>query len=232
MELVQEIKVRLFQLQDLSYKKFQAPLIPSVDQESIIGVRTPLLRKLAKELSGKRDINDFLHHLPHQYFEENQLHAFIVASIKDFETCLNELEHFLPYVDNWATTDQMSPLVFKKNKDKLISPIKTWIASKRTYSIRFGIGMLMKHFLDEDFNPHYLQLVANIKSDEYYVNMMRAWYFATALAKQNESTLPYLNDNQLDEWTHNQTIQKAIESRRITKEQKVYLRTLKITRRR
>lgn len=232
MELVQEIKVRLFQLQDLSYKKFQAPLIPSVDQESIIGVRTPLLRKLAKELSGKRDINDFLHDLPHQYFEENQLHAFIVASIKDFETCLNELEHFLPYVDNWATTDQMSPLVFKKNKDKLISPIKTWIASKRTYSIRFGIGMLMKHFLDEDFNPHYLQLVANIKSDEYYVNMMRAWYFATALAKQNESTLPYLNDNQLDEWTHNQTIQKAIESRRIMKEQKAYLRTLKITHRR
>ena len=217
----------LFNLQDKKYGEFQIKLIPTVDPKSIIGVRTPELRKLAKEIIKENDYEAFLNDLPHKYFDENQLHAFIISEIKDYDKCLDEVNKFLPYVDNWATCDQMSPKVFKKNHDKLIDNITKWIKSKETYTIRFGIGILMQHFLDEDFKVEHLKLVANIKSEEYYVNMMRAWYFATALSKQYESTIKYIENNSLDVWTHNKTIQKAIESYRITDKQKEYLRSLK-----
>lgn len=217
----------LLDLKDKKYGEFQIKLIPTVDPKSIIGVRTPELRKLAKEIIKENDYEAFLNDLPHKYFDENQLHAFIISEIKDYDKCLDEVNKFLPYVDNWATCDQMSPKVFKKNHDKLIDNITKWIKSKETYTIRFGIGILMQHFLDEDFKVEHLKLVANIKSEEYYVNMMRAWYFATALSKQYESTIKYIENNSLDVWTHNKTIQKAIESYRITDKQKEYLRSLK-----
>ena len=217
----------LLDLKDKKYGEFQIKLIPTVDPKSIIGVRTPELRKLAKEIIKENDYEAFLNDLPHKYFDENQLHAFIISEIKDYDRCLDEVSKFLPYVDNWATCDQMSPKVFKKNHDKLIDNITKWIKSKETYTIRFGIGILMQHFLDEDFKVEHLKLVANIKSEEYYVNMMRAWYFATALSKQYESAIKYIENNSLDVWTHNKTIQKAIESYRITDKQKEYLRSLK-----
>ena len=221
------IKDELFNLQDKKYGEFQVKLIPTVDSKSIIGVRTPLLRKLAKEIIKSTDYDSFLNDLPHKYFEENQLHAFIISEIKDYDKCVKEVNRFLPYVDNWATCDQMSPRVFKKNRDKLIDEINRWIKSTETYTIRFGIGILMEHFLNEDFKEEYLNLVSNIKSEEYYVNMMRAWYFATALAKQYSYAIKYIEDEKLDTWTHNKAIQKAIESYRITPNQKEYLRSLK-----
>ena len=218
----------LFNLQDKKYGEFQVKLIPTVDPKSIIGVRTPELRKLVKEIIKSNDYESFLDNLPHKYFEENQLHAFIISEIKDYDSCISYINKFLPFVDNWATCDQMSPKIFKKNHDKLLGHIKLWIKSKDTYTIRFGIGMLMEHFLNEDFKDEYLSLVASIKSEEYYVNMMKAWYFATALAKQYDSAIVYLEKKELDVWTHNKTIQKAIESYRITDKQKEYLRSLKI----
>ena len=223
----EEIRQRLFELQDVSYRDFQVKLIPTVETESMIGVRTPALRKLAREYGRREEIGVFLQDLPHKYFDENQLHAFIVSGIKDFETCIMNVEKFLPYVDNWATCDQMSPKVFKKHKDLLLEYTDKWIKSDLTYVKRFGIGMLMEHFLDEDFKTSYLTKVSKIRSDEYYVNMMIAWYFATALAKQYDATLPYIEKQKLDIWTHNKSIQKAVESYRITPEQKAYLKTLK-----
>ena len=222
------IQKELFKLQDKKYKKFQEKLIPTRDPDTIIGVRTPELRKYAKELFKSNNYQSFLKELPHKYFDENQLHAFIISEIKDYDECINYINEFLPYVDNWATCDQMSPKVFKKNHDSLIDNIKTWLKSKETYTIRFGIGCLLQHFLDEDFKPEYLEIVSRIKSEEYYINMMIAWYFATALAKQYKLTKPYIENNQLDKWTHNKTIQKAIESYRISSEQKEYLKSLKI----
>jgi 3-methyladenine DNA glycosylase AlkD len=180
---------------------------------------------------GRRDdIGDFLNELPHAFFDENQLHAFIISGMKDYEGCLKEVERFLTYVDNWATCDQLSPKVFRKYKNELLEPIHRWIESGRTYTIRFGVGMLMEHFLDEEFDPEYPEMVAGIRSDEYYVNMMIAWYFATALAKQYEAVLPYIEEHRLDTWTHNKTIQKAIESYRISPERKEYLRSMKASR--
>lgn len=223
-----EIQSKLFELQDKKYRDFQSGLIPGVDGFEAIGVRTPELRKYAKELVKREDIEEFMNDLPHKYFDENQLHAFIISEIKDFDKCMEELEKFLPYVNNWATCDQMSPKVFKKHKNELLKYIEKWMKSKETYTIRFAIGMLMQHFLDEDFDPKYLKAVSKIKSDEYYINMMIAWYFATALAKQYEATIPYIQEKKLDKWVHNKTIQKAIESYRITAEQKEYLRTLKV----
>ncbi len=222
------IQKELFKLQDKKYKEFQEKLIPTRDPDTIIGVRTPKLRKYAKELFKSNNYQSFLKELPHKYFDENQLHAFIISEIKDYDECINYINEFLPYVDNWATCDQMSPKVFKKNHDSLIDNIKIWLKSKETYTIRFGIGCLLQHFLDEDFKPEYLEIVSRIKSEEYYINMMRAWYFATALAKQYKLTKPYIENNQLDKWTHNKTIQKAIESYRISSEQKEYLKSLKI----
>lgn len=216
----------LFKLQDKKYQELQYRTIPNV--ENIIGVRTPELRKLAKAIVKEDNYKSFLEKLPHKYFDENQLHAFIISELKDYNECINYVNKFLPYVDNWATCDQMSPKVFKKNLDKLLLEIKKWIKSKETYTIRFGIGMLMQYFLDDNFKVEYLETVSKIRSNEYYVNMMIAWYFATSLAKQYNDTIKYIENNKLDTWTHNKTIQKAIESYRITDEQKEYLRKLKI----
>jgi 3-methyladenine DNA glycosylase AlkD len=222
-EIINELK----NICDPKYRDFQAKLIPNVDKESVIGVRTPALRKYAKQLVNREDIADFLDKLPHGSFDENQLHAFIVSEIKDYEECLARVDRFLPYVDNWATCDQMSPKIFKKNRTRLLTSIKGWIDSDKTYVVRFGIGMLMEHFLDEDYDPSYPEIVCNIRSEEYYVNMMMAWYFATALAKQYDSVIHYIEDNRLDVWTHNKTIQKSVESYRISDEQKAYLKSLK-----
>ena len=222
-----EIRKELKKLQDKGYREMQVTIIPTVDADSIIGVRTPALRQLAKEFAKREDISDFLTDLPHKFFEENQLHAFILSGMKDAESCIRLVDEFLPYVDNWATCDQMSPKVFKKHKQLLLEYVDKWIRSEHTYVKRFAIGMLMEHFLDEDFKTSYLTKVSKIRSEEYYVNMMIAWYFATALAKQYEDTLPFIEKQKLDKWTHNKSIQKAVESYRITPEQKEYLKTLK-----
>ncbi len=218
----EEIINNLNSLSDSKYRDFQIKLIPGKTSDQMIGVRTPDLRSYAKELSKRDDISDFLNNLPHEFFDENQLHAFIISLLKDYDKCMDEVEHFLPYVDNWATCDQMSPKIFKKNKEKLLEKIRDWIASDKTYTIRFGIKMLMEHF-----DLQYPDMVASVRSEEYYVNMMIAWYFATALAKQYDSILPYIEEKRLDTWTHNKAIQKSIESYRITDDQKSYLRSLK-----
>ena len=222
------MREELFQLQDPAYRDFQSKLIPTVPPEAFIGVRTPELRRIAKELIKRGDAAGFLAELPHKYFDENQLHAFILSEIKDFSACLAETERFLPFIDNWATCDQLSPKVFKRHKSELLPAFRRWLASGHSYTARFGIGMLMEHFLDADFDPAYPELVAAIRSEEYYVRMMVAWYFATALSKQYDAVIPYLEQRRLDPWTHNKTIQKAVESYRITPEQKAYLRTLKL----
>ena len=222
------IRETLFSLRDEKFAAFQARLIPNVAPERIIGVRTPALRKLAKTLRGSGEAEEFLKALPHDFFEENNLHAFLLCEMKDFDACVQAVEDFLPYVDNWATCDQMSPRVFRKNKQALLPYIRCWIASERCYTRRFGTGMLMSHFLDEDFREEYLRLVSDKRSEEYYVNMMIAWYFATALAKQYEAALPYLKNRRLDPWVHNKTIQKAVESFRVSDEHKACLRALKI----
>ena len=224
----EEIRDRLFAERDEKYAKMQEKIIPTVAADSIIGVRTPALRKFAKELAKRDDVSDFLNDLPHKYFDENQLHAFIVSEMKDYESCVAEVTRFLPYVDNWATCDQMSPKVFKKHRQELVDTITDWIGSNRPYTIRFGIGMLMEHFLDEDYDIKYPEIVAKVRSEEYYVNMMIAWYFATALAKQYDTILPFIEKKKLEAWTHNKAIQKSVESYRITPEQKEYLKSLKI----
>ena len=226
--ILDEIRNELFKMQDTAYRDFNSKLIPTVDKSLFIGVRTPELRKYAKQLAKREDIEEFLHSLPHKYFDENQLHAFIVSEIKDFKSCVDKVNEFLPYVDNWATCDQLSPKVFKKNHKELIAYIKEWPESDKVYTVRFGIGMLMEHFLDEDFDIMYPESVSNIRSDEYYVNMMIAWYFATALAKRYESVLPFIENRRLEIWTHNKAIQKAVESLRISDEKKEYLKNLKI----
>ena len=222
-----EIRDKLFSLQDVKYRDFQVKLIPTVSPGSVIGVRTPDLRNFAKEVVKSADYDAFLSVLPHEYFDENQLHAFVISEIKDFEKCLSETEKFLPVVDNWATCDQLSPKIFKKNKAALLEKIKVWIKSSHTYTVRFAIGMLMQHFLDDDFLPEYAELVSSVKSEEYYINMMIAWYFATALAKQYDAALPFITENRLEKWTHNKTIQKAVESYRISDEKKEILRGYK-----
>ena len=228
--LREEIIDELFRLQDTEYRDFQRKLIPTAPPDSMIGVRTPELRQLAGQLKNRPDNGEFLHDLPHKYFDENQLHAFIISGMKNFDACIGEVSRFLPYVDNWATCDQMSPKVFRKHRPELLAFIREWMASGETFTVRFGIGMLMQHYLDEDFDHAYPELVAGIRSEEYYINMMRAWYFATALAKQYEAAIPFLENRRLDDWTHNRAIQKAIESYRITPEQKVYLKSLKTAR--
>ena len=226
--ILDEIRDKLFKMQDIGYRDFNSKLIPTVKKEDMIGVRTPELRKYAKKLLKEEGVEDFLHSLPHKYFDENQLHAFIISEIKDFKLCIDELINFLPYLDNWATCDQLSPKIFKKYRNDLLPHIYEWLKSDKTYTVRFGIGMLMEHFLDEDFKSEYPEIVVAVRSEEYYINMMTAWYFATALAKQYESILPFIEGNKLDTWTHNKSIQKAIESNRINAEQKNYLKGLKI----
>ncbi len=225
-----EIVEELFRLRDEKYAAMQVKIIPTVEPDRIIGVRTPELRVFAKELSKDPDISDFLKALPHRYFDEDQLHAFVISLEKDFDRCIEETEAFLPFIDNWATCDQLSPKAFKKDPEKLLPCICKWIASDRTYTVRFAIGMLMQYFLDEGFSTEYADMVAEIRSEEYYINMMIAWYFATALAKQYGKILPYLEEKRLDDWTHNKAIQKSVESYRITPEQKTYLKTLKVRR--
>ncbi len=223
-----EIIKELYSLQDIEYRDFQSRLIPTAVPEHFIGVRTPALKSLAKKLSKREDIDDFLKAVPHTYFDENQLHAFIISGIKDYDDCMSAVDDFLPYVDNWATCDQMTPKVFKKHKNELLGAVKKWITSDETYTIRFAIKMLMSHFLDEDYDISYPEIVCNVRNEEYYVKMMVAWYFATALAKQYDTILPFIKERKLDDWTHNKTIQKAVESYRISPEQKAYLKTLKV----
>lgn len=228
MSIKTEIHDVLRSAADEEYKKFNSSLLPTVPAETVIGVRTPELRNLSKELMKRKDLSEFLADLPHDYFEENQLHAFLISSMKDFNDMVRELEVFLPYVDNWATCDQMNPKIFSKHLPELLDLIKVWIKSEKIYTVRFGLKMLMTYFLDDEFTPEYLELAASVESQEYYVNMMQAWYFATALAKQYGLVLPYIKEKKLSPWVHNKTIQKARESFRITKEQKEYLNQYKI----
>ena len=225
---VSMIQERLFALQDEKYREFQRSLIPGLLRENIIGIRIPAMRKLAKEFVKEPEAAVFLKQLPHTYYDENILHALLIAEIKDYDACMEAVEAFLPYIDNWAVCDGLSPKVFGKHKAELLEKIRLWIPSEHIYTCRFGIGMLMRWFLDEDFQPGYLELPAAVRSEEYYVNMMTAWFFATALAKQWDAAIPYLEQNRLDPWTHNKTIQKARESYRITTEQKEYLKRLKV----
>ncbi len=210
------------------FKAFQVRLIPTIDAESVVGVRTPALKALAKELIKTGEAEEFLQELPHKYFEENQLHAFILSELKGYDRVLFETNRFLPYIDNWATCDQLIPKAFGKNSDRVICEVEAWLQSKDTYTVRFGIGILMRYFLDDKFDEKYLARVAEIKSDEYYINMMSAWFFATALAKQYDKTLPYLLEKKLDKWVHNKTISKACESFRVKVEHKEYLKELLI----
>lgn len=219
------VKKDLFAMQDKGYRDFHAKLIPNVDKGKIIGVRTPVLRRYAKEFYHDPLCKTFLSSLPHEYYEENNLHAFLIEQIKDFDECIAALDAFLPHVDNWATCDMMRPKCFAENKEKLLLHIEKWLSSSHEYTVRYSIEMLMLHFLDVDFDSRFPEAVSNVKSDAYYVNMMRAWYFATALAMQYGAVLPYITENRLDAWTHNKTIQKAVESYRITNEQKVFLKS-------
>lgn len=229
------IRQHLWELQDIAYKNFHQKLIPSVNPDNIIGVRTPVLRRYAKELlsaakkdaATQADIDAFLADLPHQYYDENNLHAFLIEGIRDYGQCLEAVNRFLVHIDNWATCDMMSPKIFARHLDELEASVTAWLASGDTYTVRYAVGMLMRYYLDERFDVRYLDWAADKCCEEYYINMMVAWYYATALAKQYEKTLPYIENRRLPQWTHNKAIQKAVESSRITQEQKAYLRTLK-----
>ena len=227
-EVEARIRARLFAMQDAKYRDFTAKLTPTVPPERIIGVRTPELRKYAVELSKTEDAAAFMATLSHLYQEENNLHAFLIERIADYDACVAALDAFLPYVDNWATCDSMSPKCLKKQLPRLTGEIRRWMASDRVYTVRFGMGMLMRHFLDDAFDPAYLDWVAALRSEEYYINMMIAWFFATALAKQWDATLPYIERRRLEPWVHNKAIQKAIESYRIPEDRKIWLRAQKI----
>lgn len=221
---MKEIQQLLFELQDMAYRDFHSRLMPDIDKETVIGIRVPVLRKYAKSIVGTELAEKFIKELPHRYYEENNLHMMLITRIKDYEKCLSEIERFLPYIDNWATCDFPAPKCFENHKEDLLPVIKRWIASSETYTIRYGIGMLMRLYLDEDFDPEYVRIVAEVKSDEYYVNMMIAWYMATALAKQWDAVIPYIEEHRMPDWVHRKTIQKAVESYRIADEQKKYLK--------
>lgn len=221
---MEEIQKQLFELQDMAYRDFHSRLMPDIDKETVIGIRVPMLRKYAKSIAGTELAEKFINELPHCYYEENNLHMMLITGIKDYDRCLTEIERFLPYIDNWATCDFPAPKCFENHKEDLLPVIKRWIASSETYTIRYGIGMLMRLYLDADFDPEYVRIVAEVKSDEYYVNMMIAWYMATALAKQWDAVIPYIEEHRMSDWVHRKTIQKAVESYRITDEQKRYLK--------
>lgn len=222
-----EVQAALFQLQDLKYREFHAKLLPTVEKKTILGVRVPVLRRFAKEFFKSGTYPAFLRELPHDYYEENNLHAFLIEQMGDFDTCMKETQRFLPYIDNWATCDSLRPKVFPKHLPELLEKIKEWIVSEQPYTIRFGVEMLMCYYLEDAFLEEYPRLVSQIRSDHYYVNMMLAWYFATALAKQPDSIFPYIEERRLSYWVHNKTIQKACESNRITEEQKKWLKKLR-----
>ena len=221
------LQKQLFELQDLKYRDFHSKLLPGIDKEKIIGIRIPQLRSFAKKFAKTEEVNFFLQELPHTYYEENNLHMMLVSWIGDYDACLKEVKRFLPYVDNWATCDLPLPKCFEKHKTELLTEIRAWITDTHTYTIRYGIGVLMRLYLDDAFLPEFPELVAQIQSEEYYVNMMIAWYMATALAKQWETVIPYIEERKLPEWVHRKTIQKAVESYRITQEQKAYLKTFR-----
>ena len=221
------VKSKLFEMQDLQYKSFHSKLMPTVNPDKIIGVRVPEIRRFAKEFSKSKEAENFIKNLPHKYYEEDNLHAFLIEQIKDYQRVVYELNRFLPFVDNWATCDGLTPKIFANHTEELVAEIDNWLKSEQIYTFRFEVNMLMKFYLEDNFKEDYLQKVADIKIDEYYVKMVQAWYFATALAKQWNSAALYLTENKLDEWVHNKTIQKAVESYRITPEQKEYLKKLK-----
>ena len=220
-----DIISNLLSMRDEKFAQLNRKIIPNINGKNIIGVKTPSLRKYAKTIPN---VNLFLDKLPHNYFEENQIHAFILSDIRDFETCINMVDKFLPYIDNWATCDQLIPKTFAKNTEKLLPWINKWIKTKHTYTTRFAIGLLMRFYLGDKFNQKYTKMIIDIKSNEYYINMMRAWYFATALAKNWDEVVGIIENKKLDIWTHNKTIQKSIESFRISNDQKKYLKSLKI----
>lgn len=221
---MEEIQKQLFELQDMAYRDFHSRLMPDIDKETVIGIRVPVLRKYAKSIVETELAEKFIKELPHCYYEENNLHMMLITGIKDYDRCISEIERFLPYIDNWATCDFPAPKCFENHKEDLLPVIKRWIASSETYTIRYGIGMLMRLYLDADFDPEYVRVVTEVKSDEYYVNMMIAWYMATALAKQWDAVIPYIEEHRMSDWVHRKTIQKAVESYRITDEQKRYLK--------
>lgn len=223
-----KIRAELLSLQDLEYKNFHSKLMPTVNPEAIIGIRMPILRKYAKSLAKTADADEFLTILPHKYYEENNLHSLLIEPIKDYDKAISLTDEFLPYIDNWATCDLMSPKIFARHTDELFIKINEWINSEQAYTVRYGIGMLMRYFLDEKFEENHLELASKIISNEYYINMMIAWYFATALAKQYSSAIKFIEQKKLTPWVHNKTIQKAIESFRVSPEHKAYLRTLRL----
>ena len=224
---ITRLQKQLFELQDTKYRDFHSKLMPETARERVIGIRVPVLRKFAKEFGKTPEAEVFLQQLPHYYYEENNLHMMLITGIKDYPKCMEEVQRFLPYIDNWATCDFPEPKCFCKNKEAVLIEVKEWIKSSETYTIRYGTGMLMRLFLDEDFSPEYLEMVAGVQSQEYYVNMMIAWYFATALAKQWDAAVPYIEHHRLSDWVHRKTIQKAVESYRITPEQKEYLKSFR-----
>lgn len=228
-----DIQKELFKMQELKMKDFNSKLIPNIEKENFIGIRTPKLRKFAKEIykNNKDEVDTFLNSLPHKYIEENFLHGFLIDNLKDFDDTLKHTEKFLPFIDNWANCDSFNPKIFKKNKEKIYEKIKIWIKSNHEYTVRYAIGLLLSNYLDEDFKEEHLEMVVNIKRDEYYIKMMVAWYFSFALIKQYESTIPYIQQKKLEKWTHNKTIQKAVESFRIDNETKKYLKLLKLNKR-
>ena len=218
---------KLNKVKNEEYKEFQSKLVPNVPKDTILGVKTPEMRDIAKEVFVSKDRDDFLSDLPHKYYEENLIHFFVVSLIKDFDECIKRVEEFLPYVDCWPVSDQATPKTFKKNHQRLLPLIKKWISSDHVYTARFGLRMLMNEFIDDDFKEEYLEVVANKRGEDYYLKMMVAWYFATALAKQYDATIKYFEDHKLDDWVHKKAIQKAVESYRVTDEHKEYLKTLK-----
>ena len=226
---VTPIQERLFTFQDTDYKAFNKTLIPTVDEHTMIGIRMPVLKEFAKEFfrTEPEGVADFMNSLPHQYFEENNLHAFLIENISDFDTAIKETERFLPFIDNWATCDSFAPRIFKKYPDAVYQKILQWIQSDHPYTVRYAIGLLLSNYLDEQFRPEMLELVSNVRSSEYYINMMIAWYFSFALIKQYDTAISYIEKKKLDPFTHRKTIQKAVESRRISVEIKAYLKTLK-----
>lgn len=226
--IIEEIREELYLNRDLKYRDFHSKLVPNLDKKNIIGVRTPVLRKIAKKFSKHKDIELFLEDLPHRYYEENNLHCFILCDFKDISILIEKADIILPYIDNWATCDTFSPKIFKKYPDIVLEKIMEWIKSDRTYTVRYGIVLLMENYLDDEFNPDMLNIIAGIKSEEYYVNMAIAWYFSFALIKQYEITINLIESKVLDKFVHNKTIQKAVESRRISDERKQYLKSLKI----
>ena len=220
------IPEQLRALEDLEYRDFLAGLLPRLEKERIIGVRTPALRALAKTLQGTGEAEAFLSRLPHFYFEENNLHGFLLARMKDFDKCLEKLNLFLPWVDNWATCDQLRPLAFRSRPPQLLPAIRDWMADSSPFTARFGLEMLMTHYLGQAFQTEYLQWAAAVNGRDYYVRMMVAWFFATALSKQPEAAFPYFQPGQLEEWTRRKAVSKALESRAVASRWKEKLRAL------